>query len=76
MSAMPDVSSFKMAHLLAAYPSAHQVLVRHGVDPLVQCHRAATNHMTLKQVLGRTCKVDDVEATLTELEDLVNERAI
>ncbi|MCC6312348.1 MAG: hypothetical protein IT345_15745, partial [Trueperaceae bacterium] len=42
-----------------------------GVDPLQRCHSAALNHMTLRQVLGRTCPVDDVEATFAELGELL-----
>lgn len=68
---MTDVASLKMADLLAAHPGARDVLIRHGVDPLERCHRAATNFMTLKQVLGRTCPVDDVAATLADLKMLI-----
>lgn len=71
MQGVTDVASYKMADLLAAYPGAGDVLARHGVDPRTRCHRAATNFMTLKQVLGRTCPVDDVAATLADLEELI-----
>lgn len=57
-----------MTELLAAYPSAVEVLVRHGVDPRDRCHVAAQRHMTLGQVLGRVCPVDDRAATFAELE--------
>jgi hypothetical protein len=66
-----DLSSMKMRQLLTAVPEVREVLVRHGVDPLQRCHSAALNHMTLKQVLGRTCPVDDVEATFAELRRLL-----
>ena len=68
---MTDVASLKMADLLAAHPDAREVLIPHGVDPLARCHRAATTYMTLKQVLGRTCPVDDVAATLADLAALI-----
>lgn len=61
----------KMGRLLAEVPEARSVLQRHGVDPLQRCHSAALNHMTLKQVLGRTCPVDDVDATFAELGELL-----
>jgi len=66
-----DVAKMKMAQLLRGAPEARAVLQRHGVDPLQRCHSAALNHMTLKQVLGRTCPVDDVEATLADLLELL-----
>ena len=64
-----------MRDLLAAHPDAAEVLAAHGVDPRTRCHRAALAHMTLRQVLGRVCPVDDVKATLADLEGLVGERA-
>lgn len=56
-----------MDDLLAAYPSAADVLAEHGVDPRTRCHLAARRHMKLRQVLGRTCPVDDVDATIDDL---------
>lgn len=66
-----NLTSMKMGRLLAEVPEARSVLRRHGVDPLQRCHSAALNHMTLRQVLGRTCPVDDVEATFAELGELL-----
>lgn len=60
-----------MAKLLASHPGAREVLRRHGVDPVERCHSAAQHYLTLKQVLGRTCPVDDVQATLADLAALV-----
>lgn len=57
----------KMDGLLTAYTGAAEVLARHGVDPRTRCHAAARRHMTLRQVLGRTCPVDDVDATFDDL---------
>lgn len=62
----------KMRELLVTVPSARHVMISHGVDPLRRCHSAALDHMTLKQVLGRTCPVDDVEATFADLTELLN----
>lgn len=56
-----------MDRLLAAYPSAADVLAEHGVDPRTRCHLAARRHMKLRQVLGRTCPVDDVDAAFDDL---------
>ncbi len=56
-----------MDRLLAAYPDAAGVLADHGVDPRTRCHLAARRHMKLRQVLGRTCPVDDVDATFDDL---------
>lgn len=56
-----------MDRLLATYPSAADVLAEHGVDPRTRCHLAARRHMNLRQVLGRTCPVDDVDATFDDL---------
>lgn len=58
-----------MDRLLALAPSAAEVLAEHGVDPRSRCHVAARRHMTLRQVLGRTCPVDDVDATFDDLAD-------
>jgi len=66
-----EVAKLKLGQLLREVPQARNVLQRHGVDPLQRCHSAALNHMTLKQVLGRTCPVDDVDATLTDLAELL-----
>ncbi len=71
-----DLSSMRMRQLLTAVPKAREVLKRHGVDPLQRCHSAALDHMTLKQVLGRTCPVDDAEATFAELGRLLRVSAI
>lgn len=60
-----------MNELLAAHPQAADVLAAHGVDPRRRCHRAARESLTLKQVLGRVCPVDDVDATLQDLEALI-----
>lgn len=64
----------KMRQVLATVPGARETLVRHGVDPLQRCHSAALNHMTLKQVLGRVCPVDDVEGTLADLAELLDDQ--
>ena len=71
---MKPLARWTMDELLARYPAAAKVLERHGVNPLTRCHRAARRHMTLGQVLGRTCPVDDVEATFADLNALVEER--
>lgn len=59
--------------LLSVYPEAAEALAPHGVDPQTRCHCAA-KHMTLKQVLGRTCPVDDVDATFADLTALLEKR--
>jgi len=63
-----------MDELLNVCPEAVEVFQKHGVNPLTRCHRAARHHMTLKQVLGRTCPVDDVAATFRDLETLKESR--
>lgn len=65
------LAAWTMNELLSVLPEAAEVLARHGVDPRTRCHRAARGHMTLKQVLGRTCPVDDVEATFADLTELL-----
>lgn len=62
-----ELKGMKMRDLLATHPQARAVLQSHGVDPMTRCHSAALNHMTLKQVLGRTCPVDNVEETFADL---------
>jgi hypothetical protein len=56
-----------MDGLSSAYPGAADVLAEHGVDPRTRCHVAARRHLKLRQVLGRTCPVDDVDATFDDL---------
>lgn len=53
--------------LVAEHPGVTSVLAEHGVDPDARCHVAARGHMSLRQVLGRVCPVDDVEATWYDL---------
>lgn len=65
------LTAWTMDELLSLCPEAAEVLARHGVNPLTRCHRAARGHMTLKQVLGRTCPVDDVNATFADLTALL-----
>jgi len=65
------LTAWTMNELLDRCPEAAEVLARHGVDPRTRCHVAARQHMTLKQVLGKVCPVDDVAATLNDLEALV-----
>ena len=60
-----------MNDVLERCPEAAEVLEHHGVNPLTRCHVAARRHMTLKQLLGKVCPVDDVEATLSDLSLLV-----
>lgn len=68
------LAAWTMDELLSVLPEAAEILERHGVNPLTRCHRAARGHMTLKQVLGRTCPVDDVEATFADLTTLLEGR--
>ena len=56
-----------MERLLAIRLSAAEVLAGHGVDPRTRCHLVARRHMTLRQVLGRTCPIDDVDSTFRDL---------
>lgn len=65
------LAAWTIDELLNVLPEAAEVLERHGVNPLTRCHHAARGHMTLKHVLGRTCPVDDVEATFAELTALL-----
>ena len=65
------LTAWTMNELLGVCPEAAKVLEQRGVNPLTRCHRAAREHMTLKQVLGKICPVDDVEVTLTDLMLLV-----
>lgn len=67
---MRPLTTLTIDELLATYPNAVEVLVRHGVDPRSRCHVAARRHMTLGQVLGRVCPVDDRAVTVAELEAL------
>lgn len=62
------VAKWTMNELLDAYPSAADVLAEHGVDPRTRCNHAVRNHLRLGHVLGRNCPVDDVKATLADLE--------
>lgn len=71
---MKPLARWTMDELLARHPAAAEVLERHGVNPLTRCHRAARRHMTLGQVLGHTCPVDDVEATFADLHALIEAR--
>jgi len=68
---MRSLKAWTMDEVLAAHPSAVDVLIRHGVDPRSRCHVAARRTMTLGQVLGRVCPVDDRAATIAELEALL-----
>lgn len=68
---MRSLKAWTMDEVLAAHPSAVDVLIRHGVDPRSRCNVAARRHMTLGQVLGRVCPVDDGAETLAELEVLL-----
>lgn len=61
------LSAWTMDELLQAYPGAREVLARHGIDPLKRCNVAVRGRFTLKQLLGRTCRVDDAAATLQDL---------
>lgn len=65
------LAAWTMDELLSVLPEAAEVLARRGVDPRTRCHRAARGHMTLKQVLGRTCPVDDADATFADLAALL-----
>ena len=69
---MRPLNAWTMDELLAANPVAAEVLTRHGVDPRSRCHAGARRHMTLGQVLGRVCPVDDRAATLADLQALLD----
>lgn len=69
-STVKPLTAWTMNELLARCPEAAEVLAQHGVNPLTRCHVAARQHMTLKQVLGKVCPVDDVAATSSDLERL------
>lgn len=70
MTLEKPLTAWTMEELLSVCPEAAEVLAQHGVDPRTRCHRAARGYMTLKQVPGRTCPVDDVEATFADLTTL------
>jgi hypothetical protein len=67
-------AAWTMDELLNVLPEAAEVVARHGVDPRTRCHRAARGHMTLKQVFGRICPVDDAEATFADPPALLEAR--
>ncbi len=73
MAPESPLTAWTMDELLSVCPEAAEVLEKHGVNPLTRCHRGA-RCMTLKQVLGRTCRVDDVEATFADLTALLAKR--
>ena len=60
-----------MDELLERCPQAADVLARHGVDPRTRCHRGA-RAMTLANLLGKVCPVDDRDATLHDLSRLLD----
>lgn len=62
-----------MDALLEAVPEAADVLASHGVDPRTRCNAAVRGYLRVGKVLGRSCPVDDVEATLRDLRALVGE---
>lgn len=64
-----------MDELLEKHPRAAEVLASHGVDPRLRCNHAVRHHLKLGQVLGRTCPVDDVDATFRDLEALLDTEA-
>lgn len=70
---MRPLTSWTMDELLATCPDAAEVLAGHGVDPRSRCHAGARRHMTLGQVLGRVCPVDDRAATLADLQALLDD---
>lgn len=72
MVRVKPLANWTMDALLKAHPEAAEVLAAHGVDPRTRCHRAAREGMTLRQVLGRVCPVDDAEATLGDLAKLID----
>lgn len=74
MTLEKPLAAWTMDELLSVRPEAAEVLAQHGVDPQTRCHRAARGYLTLKQVLGRTCPVDDVDATFADLEALLEEK--
>lgn len=62
------LTRWTMNQLLDAYPGAAEVLAAHGVDPRTRCNHAVREYLKLGSVLGRNCPVDDVAATLADLE--------
>lgn len=71
MTLEKPLTAWTMDELLSVCPEAAEVLAQHGVDPRTRCHRAARGYMTLRQVLGRTCPVDDMDATFADLTALL-----
>lgn len=67
------VANFTMDELLEGFPGAADVLASHGVDPRTRCNAAVRGYLRVGKVLGRSCPVDDVEATLRDLRVLVGE---
>ena len=73
MAEAKPLARWTVSELLEARPGAAEVLAAHGVDPRTRCHRAAREGMTLRQVLGHVCPVDDAEATLRDLAELMGD---
>lgn len=67
------VATCTMDELLETVPEAADVLASHGVDPRTRCNAAVRVYLPVGKVLGRSCPVDDVEATLRDLRALVGE---
>ena len=53
--------------VLQDHPEVAAVLAEHGVDPHARCGHAVRAYLPLRAVPGRTCPVDDVEATWSDL---------
>lgn len=73
MTLEKPLTAWTMDELLSVCPDAAEVLERHGVNPLTRCHHGA-RRTALKRVLGRTCPVDDVDATFADLTALLEKR--